>query len=260
MAKKSKTKASKKSEPTDMIHFRPGPELGSLVGQLADELTLSRGEISKRMTALAIRGLDLSCYGLVDELAMYFDAGMATFDQSAQFAYVTVYELAEESNCEVYELPREQIHDRIKRVVELYKSFASTKKTSKKNELRSNYSSIENQFGVDMNESVTIQLPKNSVNEKLVIEEVLAALHDADVEYLKIGEGLHCVEALRTVLALDGKRDMLRFQCEPGLRRFFRPASEHERIAYGLPSGAIAVVEIDEEGYLVTRYGVPDNA
>ena len=52
MGKKKKAQR-KKPEPSDMIHFRPGSELGGLIGKLAEQLDLSRGEVAKRMTSLA---------------------------------------------------------------------------------------------------------------------------------------------------------------------------------------------------------------
>lgn len=122
MAKKKKAER-KNPEPTDMIHFRPGSDLGSLIGELADKLDLSRGEVSKRMTALAIRGLDQSCYGSIDELSSYLYGGVATFDEAAHYAYVYVSNSANQKKCEVFEMTREETHQCIREVLELNRNL-----------------------------------------------------------------------------------------------------------------------------------------
>ena len=84
--------AKKKSAATEknalqMIHFRPGPELGALIDQFALQASISRGESAKRMASLAFRGFDIEVYGEIEELSTYL-YGNSTFDEASQMAYV----------------------------------------------------------------------------------------------------------------------------------------------------------------------------
>lgn len=67
MAKKKK--ASKNTDYTDMITFRPGAELGQLITRFADQNNLSRGEVARRAASLALRDMDLGFYALIEEAA-----------------------------------------------------------------------------------------------------------------------------------------------------------------------------------------------
>ena len=67
MAKKKKS--AKTTDYTDMITFRPGPELGRLISRFADLRDLSRGEVARRAAALALRDMDLEYYSLIEEAA-----------------------------------------------------------------------------------------------------------------------------------------------------------------------------------------------
>ena len=91
MAKKKSVK--KKTADSEMIHFRPGKELGSLIGQFSEQEGISRGEAAKRLTGLAIRCLDVGFYGLVEELSAYlFHSG--NFDSACDQVYVAVEAIA----------------------------------------------------------------------------------------------------------------------------------------------------------------------
>jgi len=61
MAKKTGQKTSPKTHRLDdAIHFRPGREIGRLIGELSETWQSSRGETAKRLCALALYGLDIN--------------------------------------------------------------------------------------------------------------------------------------------------------------------------------------------------------
>jgi len=103
-----KKQAVKKNSASDMIHFRPGQELGTLIGQLAEQSSISRGEAAKRLTSLAIHGLDLGFYGGVDDLASYLYGVGTSFDEAAHAVYVAICEAVGASGEAVVDLPRER--------------------------------------------------------------------------------------------------------------------------------------------------------
>lgn len=110
MKKKSSVTPQDTGADREMIHFRPGPELGRLVSQLADQFMLSRGEACKRMTSLAIRGFDLEFYAIADDLTPLL-YGSGSFDEACHHLQVAVLESVGLSNEKVPELttiPREQ--------------------------------------------------------------------------------------------------------------------------------------------------------
>jgi len=106
MAKQKK--AAKKSDPDlEMIHFRPGAELGKLIGEFALEADVSRGEAAKRLTALAIRGFDVEFYDAALRLLQYL-YGTPSFDEACDHLHVAVVQEAATANVDVADLPREQ--------------------------------------------------------------------------------------------------------------------------------------------------------
>ena len=85
----AKKKPARDIPPGEMLHFRPGPELGRLVAKFADEHQLSRGEGAKRALGLALRGLTIECYSVVAELATCMYAN-ADFDQACNLVFVAI--------------------------------------------------------------------------------------------------------------------------------------------------------------------------
>ena len=57
--------------PEEMVHFRPGSELGQAINDCCASWKTSRGEAAKRLVSLAIHGLDLDFYGVVVDLMDY---------------------------------------------------------------------------------------------------------------------------------------------------------------------------------------------
>jgi len=83
-----KKKATKTVPDNETIHFRPGAELGRLIAETAAQLALSRGEVAKRMTGLALRGLDFEDYAQIAELTDYmYGAG---FDEACHQVHVAI--------------------------------------------------------------------------------------------------------------------------------------------------------------------------
>lgn len=108
MAKKKKS--SKSNSHVEMIHFRPGRELGELISELAKESQISRGEAAKRMTGLAIRGLDSEIYQYAEELTQYL-YGAASFDEACHHIAVAIHKSAADAGIEPQDMHREdQLH------------------------------------------------------------------------------------------------------------------------------------------------------
>ena len=121
---KKKTTRKKAGNELEMIHFRPGAELGSMIGQLSDELAISRGETAKRLTALAIRGLDVGFYGAAAELTDHLYAS-ASFDEACHHLHVAVQEVAEQSGQEIVDVPREKKLEAVEVLLDRYRMMRS---------------------------------------------------------------------------------------------------------------------------------------
>lgn len=63
------------------VHFRPNHSTSALIRQLAEKEQLSHGEVCRRVTALALRGLTLFYYDMTRRLALYTDS---SFEDAAQ--------------------------------------------------------------------------------------------------------------------------------------------------------------------------------
>lgn len=120
MGKKKSTRG-KRNPDTDMVHFRPGAELGALIGRFAKEFSISRGEVAKRFTALTIRGFDLGFYPLAEELMLYLYGG-STFDEACHQLHVAVVQDFGKAS-DVFEIPREEKLSTVETVVEQYRSM-----------------------------------------------------------------------------------------------------------------------------------------
>src|SRR4051794_36491197 len=70
----------KKTQPTP-AQFRPGPELGRMLDDLAADEGVSIGEVAKRLTSLTLRGLSRDFYPYVCELASLKET--TDFDEAA---------------------------------------------------------------------------------------------------------------------------------------------------------------------------------
>lgn len=121
MAKKKSTR-KKTTDDLEMIHFRPGAELGSLIGQWAKKSNLSRGEVAKRLTSLAIRGLDVGFYDDAERLSGHL-YGNGSFDEACHHLHVAVQIAADRSGKDVEEVSRSAKADAIKDVLNLHQSL-----------------------------------------------------------------------------------------------------------------------------------------
>jgi hypothetical protein len=83
-----KRKPPKKISPSETVHFRPGPELGRAIGDLATAWKTSRGDCAKRLASLALHGLDIDFYDTAMQLMAYSDTG--DFDQACQRIHVQI--------------------------------------------------------------------------------------------------------------------------------------------------------------------------
>lgn len=129
MAKKKSVK--KKTADSEMIHFRPGKELGSLIGQFSEQEGISRGEAAKRLTGLAIRCLDVGFYGLVEELSAFlFHSG--NFDSACDQVYVAVEAIASKENVDVLELKREEKLRAVEELLEHYRIIRGSEESMEK--------------------------------------------------------------------------------------------------------------------------------
>ena len=129
MAKKKSVK--KKTADSEMIHFRPGKELGALIGQFSEQEGISRGEAAKRLTGLAIRCLDVGFYGLVEELSAFlFHSG--NFDSACDQVYVAVEAIASKENVDVLELKREEKLRAVEELLEHYRIIRGSEESMEK--------------------------------------------------------------------------------------------------------------------------------
>ena len=139
MAKKNTTKKKKRtneksSGAADMIHFRPGIELGHLIGQLSDQHMVSRGEACKRMVALAIRGFDIGFYGDAVELADFLYSP-GNFDESVHHMFVAVQEVLERGQ-EIMDVPREVKQMAVRQLIDRHSMMRSHEESAQKQRIR----------------------------------------------------------------------------------------------------------------------------
>jgi hypothetical protein len=121
MAKKKSTR-KKTTDDLEMIHFRPGAELGSLIGQWAKKSNLSRGEVAKRLTSLAIRRLDVGFYDDAERLSGHL-YGNGSFDEACHHLHVAVQIAADRSGKEVEDVDRESKANAINEVLNQYQAL-----------------------------------------------------------------------------------------------------------------------------------------
>lgn len=125
----AKKKAAKKPADADMIHFRPGKELGALINQFAEQVDVSRGEVAKRLTGLAIRGLDVGFYGVIQELASFlYHSG--NFDSACDQVHVTIESVAAKEKTDVVDLSRESKLQAIEQLLEHYRSIRESEEST----------------------------------------------------------------------------------------------------------------------------------
>ena len=118
MRKKS---ARKKTAVTEMIHFRPGEELGTLIDVIATQEAISRGETAKRLAALAVRGFDLGFYGFAKELVEH-NYNAISFDQACHELHVAVLQdCSRGPSTEVVELPRDEKKQSVQKLIDNYR-------------------------------------------------------------------------------------------------------------------------------------------
>ena len=130
MAKKKRAK-KKAVDPMETIHFRPGPELGALIGQLADKLTISRGEAAKRLVSLAIRGLDIGFYEFANEYTEYL-YGSGGFDEACHHLHVAVQDDADDPHQEVIDIERDKKLNAVRIHLERYRALKSFEEEAQK--------------------------------------------------------------------------------------------------------------------------------
>lgn len=113
-------KSSKQLNHREMVHFRPGEELGRLLSEMSAQSGISRGEAAKRCVSLAIRGLDLDLYAYAESLIELL-YGNASFDEAVHHLHVAIHERAVETGQDVSSLNKDERIEAVKALIDSYR-------------------------------------------------------------------------------------------------------------------------------------------